>query len=130
MTELKNILYVEDDPDIQAIAQLALETVGDFRIKICSSGAEALEAVKYFEPQILLLDVMMPDMDGPSTLAKLRKIAALADVPAIYLTAKIQTHEVGQYNEAGVLDIIGKPFDPMTLAKQITEIWNQRPAQN
>ena len=129
MTKLKNILYVEDDPDIQAIAKLALEKVGGFNVKICHSGEEALEAAKEFEPQILLLDVMLPTMDGLTTLAMLRKIPRLVDIPAIFMTAKIQTHEISQYRETGVLDIIGKPFDPMMLAKQINKIWEQHPSQ-
>ncbi len=125
MSELKNILCVEDDPDIQAIIKLALETVGDYCVKICSSGKEALEIAEQFEPQILLLDVMMPTMDGPDILKKLRNIPALAHTPAIFITAKIQAHEVSQYKKTGILEVIGKPFDPMTLARQINEIWKQ-----
>ncbi len=126
MAELKNILYVEDDPDIQTIAKLALETIGGFNVNVCSSGQEALENAEKFRPQLLLLDVMMPIMDGHSTLAALRKIPALIDVPAIFMTAKIQTHEINEYREQGILEIINKPFDPILLAEQISEIWKQQ----
>lgn len=129
MSELKNILYVEDDPDIQAIAKLALEAVGEFNVKICNSGKQALGVVREFKPQLFLLDVMMPIMDGPDTLAKLRALPALANIPAIFITAKIQIHEVNLYREMGVLDVISKPFDPMILAEQINEIWKQQSAQ-
>ncbi|VAX09986.1 Two-component response regulator [hydrothermal vent metagenome] len=126
MAELKNILYVEDDPDIQTIAKLALETIGGFNVNVCSSGQEALENAEKFRPQLLLLDVMMPIMDGHSTLAALRKIPALIDVPAIFMTAKIQTHEINEYREQGILEIINKPFDPILLAEQISKIWKQQ----
>ncbi len=130
MSELKNILYVEDDPDIQAIAKLALETVGGFKVKICNSGKDALHAVSEFTPQLFLLDVMMPTMDGPSTLEKLRTFPALATIPAIFITAKIQVHEISLYKKMGVLEVISKPFDPMILAEQINEIWKQYSEKN
>ncbi|MBT3305669.1 MAG: response regulator, partial [Alphaproteobacteria bacterium] len=88
MTEtLQKILYVEDEADIQTVAKLALESVGGFEVMICSSGAEALEKAPLFKPDILLLDVMMPGMDGPDTLVALLKIEELKGTPAIFLTA-------------------------------------------
>ena len=74
MTELNRILYVEDEPDIQAVARISLESVGGFTLRICSSGEEALENAVEFNPQLLLLDVKMPGMDGPTTLTELKKI--------------------------------------------------------
>ncbi len=129
MTELNNILFIEDDPDIQTIARLALETVGGFSVKTCDSGDKALHAIEKYTPQLFLLDVMMPGMDGPGTLKKLRKTPALANVPAIFMTAKIQTNELSQYIKMGALDVIAKPFDPMTLAEQIRDIWKQHQLQ-
>jgi len=120
--EIKRILYVEDEPDIQAVAKLALEQVGRFTLEICSSGQEALDKAENFSPQLMLLDVMMPDMDGPTTLDRLRDISALRDVPAIFMTARVQPHEVKEYISQGALDVIAKPFDPMTLSSQIREI--------
>lgn len=123
---LTRILYVEDEPDIQAVARLALEAVGEFTVKICSSGAEALEKVPEFSPDLILLDVMMPEMDGPCTLSALRTIPGLEKTPAVFVTAKVQAQEVANLKALGALDVIAKPFDPMNLAAQITEIWEGR----
>ena len=121
---LSRILYVEDETDIQAVAQLALETVGGFTLEVCSSGREALDKAEAFAPDLLLLDVMMPEMDGPSTLQELRKLAVTAETPAIFMTAKVQPNEVRQYKELGALEVIAKPFDPMGLATEIQKIWD------
>ena len=91
---LKKILYVEDEADIQKIAKLALETVGGFEVMICGSGAEALEKAPAFAPDILLLNVMMPGMNGPDTLVELMKIETLKDTPSIFLTAKALPAEI------------------------------------
>ena len=125
MEDFSRILYVEDEPDIQAVAQLALESVGGFNLKVCSSGKEALDNASDFKPQLLLLDVMMPGMDGPSTLAELKKLPGLSDTPAIFMTAKVQTQEVEQLLTYGAIDVIAKPFDPMTLAETIRNIWDK-----
>ena len=124
MTDLNKILYVEDEPDIQAVAKIALEMVGGFTVKICSSGEEALREVEPFSPDLILLDVMMPGIDGPTTLMKLRELSSQSDVPAIFMTAKIQPDEVAHYKSIGARDVIAKPFDPMTLAAQVKEIWD------
>lgn len=121
--KLVRILYVEDEPDIQMVAKLALEMVGGFTLEVCSSGVEALERATGFKPQLLLLDVMMPGMDGPSTLNKLRELPQTAATPAIFMTAKVQPSEVAQYKSLGAVDVIPKPFDPMTLAGKVQEIW-------
>jgi len=122
--ELQRILYVEDDPDIQAVARLALETVGGFTVKICSSGPEAIEEAAAFAPDLLLLDVMMPGMDGPDTLRALRDIPALAEIPAIFMTAKIRPEEIEDLKtHQQVIDIVTKPFDPMSLSNRIRKIW-------
>ncbi|MBE0510486.1 MAG: response regulator [Chromatiales bacterium] len=123
MTSLQRILYVEDESDIQAVAKLALEMVGGFEVKICSSGEEALAVAEAFAPQLLLLDVMMPGIDGPGTLAALRDIPSLAEVPAVFMTAKVQTNEVAYYKSLGALGVIAKPFDPMGLADEVRRIW-------
>jgi len=120
---LQRILYVEDEPDIQAVAKLALEMVGGFTVKICSSGEEAVREAKAFAPDLLLLDVMMPGMDGPSTLKALRELPPLAELPVVFMTAKVQPAEVAYYKSLGARDVIAKPFDPMTLASQVRTIW-------
>jgi len=123
MSGLQRVLYVEDEPDIQAVARLALELVGGFTVKVCSSGEEALREVEAFAPQMILLDVMMPVMDGPGTLKALRELPALVTVPVAFMTAKVQPHEVAGYTELGAVGVIAKPFDPMTLANEVRRLW-------
>ena len=125
MTTLKRILYVEDEPDIRAVATIALETVGGFDLKVCGSGEEALVNAVGFRPDLLLLDVMMPGMDGPATLKALKALPELVNTPVIFMTAKVQPSEVTEYKALGALDVIAKPFDPITLAEQIKNIWQQ-----
>lgn len=120
---LSRILYVEDEPDIRAVARLALAAVGGFTVELCSSGSEALQIAPAFQPDLILLDVMMPDMDGPTTFKALQAIPAVAQIPVIFMTAKVQTHEVLQYRKIGAIDVISKPFDPMTLSETISRIW-------
>lgn len=120
---LQNILYVEDEPDIQAVAGIALESIGGFTLKTCSTGQEAIDAASDFQPDLILLDVMMPEMDGPTTLAELRKLPQLKDIPAMFMTAKVQPQEVDYFKSLGAIDVIPKPFDPMTLSEKIMDIW-------
>jgi len=122
--KLSRILYVEDEPDIQMVARLALETLGGFKLEICSSGNEAIEKIAAFQPQFILLDVMMPGMDGPTTLRMLREIPQFASTPAVFITAKVQPSEIAEYKAIGALDVIPKPFDPMNLSNQVQEIWS------
>lgn len=124
--KLQNILYVEDEPDIQAVAKLALEMVGGFMVKTCSSGEQALLEAEAFMPDMVLLDVMMPGMDGPSTLKALRERSLLAQVPVAFMTAKVQPPEVVHYKALGALDVITKLFDPMTLAAQVRAVREKR----
>lgn len=126
MASLEKILYVEDETDIQEVAKLALEAVGGFEVKLCSSGTDALREAPLFLPDLILLDVMMPGMDGQTTFNELRKIPQLAGTPIIFMTAKVQAQEVERYKEMGALDVITKPFDPMTLSAQIKAIWEKR----
>ncbi|MCH8502701.1 MAG: response regulator [Ectothiorhodospiraceae bacterium] len=104
------------------MAQLALEVVGGYRVHLCSSELQALGQAAGFRPQ-LLLDVMMPGMDGPETLLELRKQSALQDVPAIFMTSKAQCEEVERYRALGAAGVIRKPFDPMSLAQEVRCIW-------
>ncbi len=124
---LEKVLYIEDEVDIQTIARLALESIGGLVVETCSSGREGLDRAAGFSPDLILLDVMMPDMDGPATLRALRQLPGMADVPVVFMTAKVQPQEVAGYRALGALDVIAKPFDPMTLAEQVREIWARRP---
>lgn len=123
--KLERIMYVEDEPDIQSVAKLALEILGGYEVLLCGSGAEALDQVGGFAPSLILLDVMMPDMDGPTTLEHLREDPNTAQIPVIFLTAKAQASDIKRYQALGALDVIAKPFDPMTLAVQVQKIWGQ-----
>ena len=115
------LLYVEDEADIREIAEFALEDE-DFDIQFCESGDVALSKAIDFQPELILLDVMMPGMDGPTTLLNLRTIPGLENTPVIFLTAKVQPHEIECFKQLGAIDVIPKPFDPMTLSDQILKI--------
>lgn len=123
-SELQRILYAEDDADIQAIAVMVLETINGFTLEVCSSGTEALRKAVEFNPDLILLDVMMPGMDGPETLKNLRQFPTLAATPVVFMTAKVQPQEVQGYLDLGAAGVIAKPFDPMTLADQLRAIWD------
>ncbi len=125
-TDLQRILYVEDDPDIQAIAVMVLETIHGFTLEVCSSGNEAVQKAEAFNPDLILLDVMMPNMDGPETLERLREFPTLAVTPVVFMTAKVQPQEVQAYLDLGAVGVIAKPFDPMILADQLREIWERQ----
>lgn len=120
---LQRILYVEDEKDIQAVAKISLEMVGGFELKICSSGQEALEVAADFAPDLVLLDVMMPGMDGPTTMKNLRELPPLAAIPMVFMTAKVQPAEIDEYLAMGAIGVIAKPFDPMKLAEEVRRIW-------
>jgi len=123
MTEMLKIMYVDDEADIRTIVQFALEDEEDFELKICASGQEALDAVDSYPADLVLLDVMMPGMDGPSTLQRLRERPDFARLPVVFVTAKIQPHEIAHFKAIGAADVIAKPFDPMSLADQVRDIW-------
>ena len=123
--ELKRILYVEDDGDIRTITAMALEAVGGFTVISCDSGKEALATAPGAKADLILLDVMMPGMDGLATLSALRGLSQTADTPVIFMTAKVQASEIQNYMCLGVSDVIAKPFDPMTVSTQIGAIWQK-----
>lgn len=120
---LTRILLIEDEEDIRAVAEMALETVGGFDLQACASGVEALTAIEDFAPQLIILDVMMPGMDGPETLRGIRKLPGFARTPAVFMTAKVQSDEIQSYLAEGAVGVIPKPFDPMTLPDRVREIW-------
>ncbi len=121
--ELKRILYVEDEEDIRMVGEMSLVDVGGFEVGACPGGAEALAMAPGFAPDLFLLDVMMPGMNGPSVLRALRDLPGMQDVPALFMTAKIMPAEIAELKAAGALEVIPKPFDPMTLPDEIRAIW-------
>ena len=122
---LQRVLLVEDNPDIRTIVKAALEMVGGLEVRACASGAEAFKALEEFNPQLALLDVMMPDMDGPGVLAGLRVLPAGANLPVVFLTAKTATAELERLRALGAVGVLTKPFDPMTLHQQVKDVWER-----
>jgi CheY-like chemotaxis protein len=124
--QLNRITYVEDEPDIREVAQIALETLGGFTLDVCVNGIEAVEKAPAFEPDLILLDVMMPGMDGIETFQKLRRNPKLAETPIVFMTAKAHPGEIEKYSALGSAGVITKPFDPITLSDKIRGIWDQQ----
>jgi len=122
---LTQILYAEDEADIRVIAKIALEDIGGFQVKYCSNGKELIDTAKNYKPDLILIDVMMPIMDGPAALLEIRKLPGYEFIPAIFMTAKVQSNEINAYKSLGAIDVISKPFDPMSLADTIKGIWNK-----
>jgi two-component system OmpR family response regulator len=110
------ILHVDDEPDIREIVEMSLGLNADFEVRACSNGADAVAAAAEWSPFLILLDVMMPGMDGPTTLAHLRNDPRTADIPVLFMTACAQARELQQFVAMGAQGVISKPFDPMTLA--------------
>ena len=119
------LMHVEDDQDIRQVAKMALDFSGKFELLQCESGESALAQAAAFQPQILLLDVMMPGMSGPTTLLELRKMEGLENTPAIFMTARAQPAEIEELKALSALTVVVKPFDPITLGDQIIEAMNQ-----
>lgn len=120
---LRTVLYVDDEPDIREIVQLALGLSKGLSVHSCESGEQALAAMPRLKPDLVMLDVMMPGMDGPTTMGKMRADPALAEIPVIFMTAKAMPQEITRFTELGALGVIPKPFDPMRLAQQVFALW-------
>lgn len=116
------ILVIEDNDDIREVAQISLEAVGGWEVVTAASGADGLAKAGETRPDAILLDVMMPDMDGPSTLSRLRDQAVTADIPVVFLTAKAQPTEIQDLKNLGAVGLISKPFDPMTLPGEVSRL--------
>ena len=119
MLEKMCVLYVDDEPDIREIVAMALSIDDSFRVEVASSGSEAIERLHRGGVGLVLLDVMMPEMDGPTTLANMRADEAIRDIPVIFVTARTQRHEIDRYLAAGARGVIRKPFDPLSLSQQV-----------
>ena len=125
MLNLTRIVHVEDDESIRAIAKVALERIGGFTLLSCASGDEALEKVEQFAPNMLLLDVMMPGLDGPTTLKKLQEKMDFSNIAVVFMTAKVQSTEIEYYKSIGACNVVLKPFDVMTLSEQLRQYWKE-----
>ena len=122
---LARVLCVDNDPDMRALLEFALGDVGGLQVAVCASGAEAIERAARFSPDLMLLDDVMPGMDGPTTLHNLRLIKTLSDVPALFLTATEAASELERRVRAQGAGVLTKPFDPMTLAATVRAAWER-----
>jgi CheY-like chemotaxis protein len=120
--QIQKVLVVDDDDHIRMVSRLSVEKVGNWQVAVAAGGEEAIELARAERPDLILLDVMMPDLDGPGTLERLQSQPETADIPVIFLTAKVQQHEVERYLELGAIGVISKPFDPMTLPDEIRNL--------
>ncbi len=125
MAMLKRIVHVDDEPDIREIVKMSLEAIGGYSVESFCSGQEILEKTASLAPDLILMDVMMPGMDGPTTFRELRRQPETANIPVIFMSAKVQAHEIEQYLNLGGVGVISKPFDPVSLPKAIEEIWEK-----
>jgi two-component system OmpR family response regulator len=114
------ILHVDDDSDIREVVGISLGLDTAFAVRSCASGGEAIAAAAEWSPELILLDVMMPDMDGPMTLVRLRECPQTATIPVVFMTARAQAGELQRFVALGALGVISKPFDPMTLATMVS----------
>ena len=124
-TQLKTALYVDDEPDIREIVEMALGLIDNLAVRTCGSGEQALKVLPEFKPDLVLLDVMMPAMDGPSTLSRMRSNSTLPFIPVIFVTAKAMPQEIAYFRELGAAGVIAKPFDPMLLGEQVLTLWER-----
>jgi CheY-like chemotaxis protein len=122
---LKSILYVEDDLHVRTTAKLVLEVIGKMEVRDCSSGHEALAAARDFQPDLILLDVMMPELDGLATLEQLRSMPHLADTPVLFVTGLTNASDIERYADAGAIGVIPKPLVPLKLTDQLRTLWEE-----
>ena len=120
---LKHVLYVDDDADIREIVQMSLSLDGQLSVNLCDGGERALVQMRDERPDLVMLDVMMPGMDGPSILARMRADDALKHIPVIFMTAKANASEVARFKDLSAIGVIAKPFDPMALGGQVRALW-------
>jgi CheY-like chemotaxis protein len=125
LTTLKSVLVVDDEPEIREIVEAALTLHEQLSVRVCASGFEALQLLEEFVPDLLILDSMMPQLDGPATLLKLRDKPRLAQLPVMFMTADTLGQSVARYLQLGAIGIIAKPFDPMHLAEDVIATWNK-----
>jgi len=127
-SQLKKIMLVEDDPDIQLITRLSLEVGGGYEVRVCAGGAEAAQSAAAYAPDLILLDMMMPGMDGLATMDALRKLPGLAATPMVFFTANTQQQVRQNLLGRGALGVIIKPIEPNALVAQIRALWQRHAA--
>jgi CheY-like chemotaxis protein len=123
----RRILIIDDEEDIRTVTALTLETVAEWDVVIATNGKDGIQRARQEQPDAILLDVMMPEMDGPTTFRNLQAIAETRHIPVLLLTAKVQAVDQQRFADLGVAGVLFKPFDPLTLADQIAGVlgWNE-----
>ena len=116
--ETFRVLYVDDEADIREVAAMSLGLDPALDVRTCASGQEAIAEASAWMPELILLDVMMPGMDGPETLAQLKAAERTSAIPVVFITARTQAYEIQRFMSLGAMGVIAKPFDPMELAGQ------------
>jgi two-component system, OmpR family, response regulator len=121
--QLKSLLYVDDDADIREIVQMSLSLDGELTVHLEGDGERALDTMRARRPDLVVLDFMMPGMDGPAILERMRADAALRHIPVIFMTAKANAQEIARFSGMITIGVIAKPFDPMALGGQVKALW-------
>jgi CheY-like chemotaxis protein len=124
---MRRILLIDDEDDIREVASLTLEATAGWEVLTASSGALGIRTAMAEHPEAIVMDVMMPEMDGPTTYREMQKHPEIANIPVILLTAKVQGVDQRRFADLGVAAVLFKPFDPMTLAQQIADVlhWDE-----
>lgn len=122
---LKRVLYVEDEPDIAFVMRATLEELHGMTIEVCADAPTMLRLAPRFDPDLILLDMMLPSMDGATLLGLLRELPALARTPVVFVTAKVQSAELTRYQRLGAIGVIAKPFDPLTVGTTLLSMWQR-----
>lgn len=122
--KIDKILIVDDDSYIRKIAEISLRKVGKWDVHIACSGTEAIELAQNCLPDVIVMDVTMPELDGPATFARLRECDQTARIPVIFLTGRVLSQEIEEYRKLGVAGVINKPFDPLKLPEEIRKLLN------
>lgn len=126
--QLRSVLYVDDEPDICEIVKTTLRLTAGLEVIIADSGVRAIDLAHELQPDLILMDVMMPGLDGPSTIKRLRDSPAIRHIPVIFLTAKVLPEEFAHFRAIGAIGVIAKPFDPLTLGDEMLALWRGRNA--
>jgi CheY-like chemotaxis protein len=124
---LSRICYVEDDEDIQKIVRMSLERIGKMTVEVVGDPMQAIEAIKAFKPELVMLDWMMPGMDGPTLFRKMKELPEVRALPVVFITAKASQAELDELRALGAAGTISKPFSPRDLPEQLRAIWSKLP---
>ena len=124
---LQRVCYVEDDEDIRKIVRMTLERVGKLTVQVVGDPQLAIEAMKAFKPELVMLDWMMPGMDGPTLYRRMREVPEVCDIPVVFITAKASEKELNELRSLGAAGTISKPFSPKDLPDQLRAIWAKLP---